>query len=142
MKYLAVDYGIRRVGISASDPGGSMAFPSCTLHVTTRARLFADLAACLEQERPDAIVVGLPVRLDGTERLSTRQTRNFVRQLKHRAWQPVFWMNEQLSTYEAEQDLRDAGKTGAAVKNAADQQAACRILESFLAQSRERRVLA
>jgi putative Holliday junction resolvase len=142
MKYLAVDYGTRRVGIAASDPGGIMAFPCCTLRVTTRARLFAELAACLERENPDAIVVGLPLRLDGTESLTTRQARNFVRRLKHRAQQPVFWMDELLSTHEARQDLHAAGKTGTALTDAVDQQAACRILERFLAQAKERRVRA
>ena len=134
MKYLAVDYGLKRVGIAVSDAQGRMAFARRTAIRNSRKRFFEDLAACLTVEAPDAIVVGLPLSMDGSESLSTRQTRNFVERLKRRTDLPIFWMNEQLSSYEAEQDLRAAGVRGERLRNAADQQAACRILESFLAQ--------
>ena len=134
MKYLAVDYGLRRTGIAVSDAQGRMAFPRRTLILGARERFFADLAACLAEEAPDAIVVGLPLSMDGSESLTTRQARHFVERLKRRTDVPVFWMNEQLSSYEARQDLRAAGVRGARLRKVADQQAACRILESFLAQ--------
>ena len=138
MKYLAIDYGLKRTGIAVSDAGGRMAFPRCTLHLTTRERFFAELAACLAEEKPDAIVVGLPLPLpgeegDGSESLIIRQVRHFVERLQRRTELPVFWMNEQLSSYEAESDLRATGMSGARRREVLDQQAACRILESFLA---------
>jgi len=139
MKYLAVDYGLKRTGIAVSDAEGRMAFPRCTLVLKTRERFFADLAACLDEEAPDAIVVGLPLSMDGSESVSTRQARHFVERLKRRTELPIFWMNEQLSSHEAQQDLRAAGVRGARIRAALDQQAACRILESFLAQSEHTR---
>jgi putative Holliday junction resolvase len=134
MKYLAVDYGQKRTGIAVSDKEGRMAFPRRTLVKRTRERFFAELFACLAEEAPDAIVVGLPLSMDGSESLSTRQARRFVERLKRRTDMPLFWMDETLSSHEAEQDLRAAGVSGARGRDIVDQQAACRILESFLAQ--------
>lgn len=139
MKYFAIDYGIKRTGIAVSDAGGRMAFPRRTVHMTTREHFFAELLACLEEEHPDALVVGLPLSMDGSESLTTRQTRHFVERLKRRTDLPVFWMNEQLSSHEAESDLRAAGARGKRVREVVDQQAACRILESFLAQPEQQR---
>lgn len=140
MKYLAVDFGLRRTGIAATDGEGRMAFPRRTLHRTTNDAFFASLLSVLEEERPEALVVGLPVKPDGEETLTTRQVRNFVKRLKRRTSLPIYWMPEFLSSFEAEDDLRRAGRRGSALRAVLDQQAAVRILESFLAQPEERRM--
>lgn len=139
MKYLSIDYGQKRTGLAVSDPEGAFVFPRCTLHKTTRERFFAELLAVIEAEAPDALVVGLPVNLQGDDTLTTVQTRNMVNSLKRRVALPVFWMPEILSSHEAEADLHEAGLRGAARKAVLDQQAAVRILESFLAQSETQR---
>ena len=75
MKYLAIDYGQKRTGIAVSDTGGSMAFPRKTILMRTRAAFFEELLALIEAEATDAIVIGLPINLDGEESLTTRQVR-------------------------------------------------------------------
>ncbi len=140
MKYVAIDYGTRRTGLAATDAGGRMAFPRRTLAMTTRERFFAELLSFLEQEAPGGIVVGLPTHVDGTEILMTRQVRNFVARLRRRCDLPVYYMSEVLSSYAAEDDLREAGVNSRTAKAVVDQQAAVRILESFLAQPESRRV--
>ena len=132
MKYLAIDYGQKRTGIAVSDTGGSMAFPRKTILMRTRAAFF-------EAEATDAIVIGLPVNLDGEESLTTRQVRNFSKSLARRTTLPLFWMEEALSSYEAERDLRDAGRSAAQGRAVLDQQAAVRILQSFLDQPEAKR---
>ena len=134
MKYLAIDYGQKRTGIAVSDSGGSMAFPRRTIQMRTREAFFAELLALLEAEAPDALVIGLPVNLDGEETLTTRQTRNFAKNLKKKTPLPIFWMEEALSSFEAEIDLRQAGRSAAKSRAVLDQQAAVRILQSFLDQ--------
>ena len=113
MKYLAIDYGQKRTGIAVSDSGGSMAFPRRTIQMRTREAFFEELLALLEAEAPDALVIGLPVNLDGEETLTTRQTRNFAKNLKKKTPLPIFWMEEALSSFEAEIDLRQAGRSAA-----------------------------
>ncbi|UZP69163.1 Holliday junction resolvase RuvX [Desulfovibrio mangrovi] len=139
MKCIAIDYGTKRTGLAATDAGGRMAFPRRTLVMTTKDRFFAELLAFIEEENPAAIVVGLPTLLDGTETLMTRQVRNFVARLKRRCTLPVYYMTEVLSSHEAEDDLREAGLSGREIKKVVDQQAAVRILESFLNQPEHQR---
>ncbi len=134
MKYLAIDYGQKRTGIAVSDSGGSMAFPRRTIQMRTREAFFEELLALLEAEAPDALVIGLPVNLDGEETLTTRQTPNFAKNLKKKTPLPIFWMEEALSSFEAEIDLRQAGRSAAKSRAVLDQQAAVRILQSFLDQ--------
>ncbi len=139
MKYLALDYGLKRVGVAVSDPEGRMAFPRCTLARDTRDGFFSELLALLERERPDAVVLGLPWHVDGTECLTTRQVRNFAASLKRRMALPLYWIDEALTSRQAESDLREAGLSARAIKQVVDQQAAVRILETFLAQPENRR---
>lgn len=140
MKYLAIDYGLKRVGIAVSDVDGNFAFPRCTLKRETKAAFFAELLALLKKEQAEAIVVGLPLYTDGTECLTTVQVRHFVESLKRRTSLPIYWMNEALSSAAAEHELYDFGMGFREVKKVVDQQAAVLILESFLDQPEERRL--
>ena len=142
MKYLGIDYGVKRTGIAATDGGGRMAFPRRTIVMSTRDAFFAELLALIEEEAPAAIVVGLPLLYDGGETMTTRQVRNFVERLKRRTALPVYMIPELLSSYEAESDLREAGLGGRKLGAVLDQQAAVRILESFLNLPEEGRRLA
>lgn len=133
MRILAVDYGLARVGLALTDPGGRMAFPLATLARTTRDKLFADLLAVIEKEGVESVVVGLPLALDGGESESTRRARNFAASLARRTPLPVALVDERLSTDAALDDLRAAGVRGKKKRAAVDQQAAVRILETHLA---------
>ena len=136
-KLLGIDYGQTRTGIAITDAGGRMAFPRCVLRKDTRRDFFAALCALIATEAPQAIVVGLPLPEDGGESLSARQTRNFVKRLKRRVDLPVYFMEELLSTYEAREQFRETGHKPASGE--LDQQAATRILESFLNEPESRR---
>jgi putative Holliday junction resolvase len=137
MKLLGIDYGQARTGIAITDAGGRMAFPRCMLRKAARRDFFASLCALIAAEAPQAIVVGLPLPDDGGESLSARQTRNFVKRLKRRVLLPVYYMEEALSTHEAREQFREAGRLPA--NGELDQQAAVRILESFLSEPESRR---
>ena len=142
MKYLALDYGLKRVGVAVSDPEGIMAFPRCTLKREVRKTFFAELLALIEKECPDAIVLGYPLHTDGSECLTTTQVRNFAASLRRRVTLPIYYMNEVLSSAAAEHELYDFGMGFREVKKVVDQQAAVLILESFLDQPEERRLKA
>ena len=140
MKYLAIDYGLKRVGIAVSDVDGNFVFPRCTLKRETKAAFFAELLALLEKEQAEAIVVGLPLYTDGTECLTTVQVRHFVKSLKRRTSLPIYWMHEASSSAAADFFIYDFGMGFREVKKVVDQQAAVLILESFLDQPEERRL--
>ena len=135
MKFVAVDYGLARTGLAASDPEGRLAFPLATLRLedfTDRKAFLAALAERIAEAGAEAVVVGLPLTLDGEETMTTRQIRNVTERLKRRVPLPFFFMIEALSSEEAWADLREAGLKLRKRKAVLDQQAAVRILSSFL----------
>ena len=135
MKFVAVDYGLARTGLAASDPEGRLAFPLATLRLedfTDRKAFLAALAERIAEAGAEAVVVGLPLTLDGEETMTTRQIRNVTERLTRRVPLPFFFMIEALSSEEAWADLREAGLKMRKRKAVLDQQAAVRILSSFL----------
>lgn len=140
MKYLAIDYGLKRTGIAVSDCGESMAFPRVAIAMRGKDAFFAELFAVAGEEGVEAFVVGLPRFLSGEESERTRMARNVAARLKRRSSLPVYFMEEALSSWDAESRLREAGKHGKELRNRIDSGAAVAILESFLALPDELRV--
>ncbi len=140
MKYLAVDYGLKRTGTAVSDPAGSMAFPLRVLALEGRERLVPALLALAEEERAEALVVGLPRRGNGEESDSSRRARNLAQALKESGTLPVYLVEEHLSSWDAETRLRQAGVSGKKAMARLDAAAAAAILESFLCLPPERHI--
>lgn len=128
MKYLAIDYGEKRTGIAVSDAGGSMAFARATIHKTTRELFWKELCGMIAGEEAGALVVGMPKTADGNDTGTIRQIRNFIASLRRRVDLPIHIVEETLSSFEAEQKLREAKKNRAGL----DAAAAAGILQSFL----------
>ena len=145
MRYAGIDYGLARTGLAVSDPEGRVAFPLATFRLADyagRSALLDALAARIRDEGAEAVVMGLPLLMDGGESLTTRQVRNVTGRLKRRLGLPVYYMPELLSSEEAARDLREAGLSREKARAVLDRQAAARILASFLAEPEERRRLA
>ena len=137
-----MDYGLARTGLAVSDPDGRMAFPLATLRLqdyTDRKLFLAALAEKIIETGAEAVVVGLPLTQDGEESLTTRQVRNVTQRLKRRVPLPFYYMTEELSSEEAWADLREAGLKMRKRKAVLDQQAAVRILSSFLSLAPQER---
>ena len=110
MKWVGIDYGLARTGLAATDPEGIMAYPLTTIRLAdyaNRKEFLAALAGRILEERPDAVVMGLPLLTDGTESMTTRQVRNVTERLKRRVPLPFYFMSELLSS-EAENSSRKA----------------------------------
>jgi RNAse H-fold protein YqgF len=140
MKYLGIDYGIKRTGLAVTDPGGIMAFPRTTLHMKGKDAFFAELFAVIKAEDIEAVVIGLPLRSDGTDSETTRMVRNMAARFRRRSPLPAYFMPETLSSHQAEELLKEAGQRGRGLWHKTDEAAAVLILESFLALPPERRI--
>lgn len=139
MRTLGIDFGTKRLGLAVSDPEGRLAFPRPALERdarTTREALFAALVALIEAEGVGAVVVGLPLTLEGGESLTTRQARNFAESLGRRVSVPVHLVDERLSSAAAEEQLKEAGLCSRKSRKHLDSQAAVQILETWLAGRR------
>lgn len=130
--YMAIDYGIKRVGFAMSDAGTNFAFPLCTLDRSVKVIFYEKMKELVEKHKPHAFVLGLPFHEDGSSCITTSQVRNFAASLTRRFPMPIYYMEELLSSYEAETNLRALGLKSKKIKSIIDQQAAVLILESFL----------
>jgi putative Holliday junction resolvase len=139
VKYLCLDYGEKRTGYAVSDQSGSMAFARGALVKKTREAFFADLLQIIADEGPGAVVIGLPLCLDGSDSLTTRRVRNFAQSLARRVAMPLFFMEEAYSSAEAEFMLKTSGQKAYKRDGRVDSLAAARILESFLNQPEDER---
>lgn len=119
-----------------------MAFPLKTLRLSdygNRKAVLAAIAELANANKVEAIVMGLPLGLNGSESEMSRVVRNAAEKIKRRLPLPFYWMPEALSSEEAKMDLQVAGLRGRKLKAVLDQQAACRILTSFLALPEDQR---
>ena len=132
MRVLALDFGLKRIGLALSDPEGRMALPYTTLIRKDNSQLLARIQDIVDQEKVECLVVGLPLGLNGEETLSTRQARNFARLLGRATSLPVHLQDETLTSSEASHRLNESGLRGRRQKKVLDQLAATIILESFL----------
>lgn len=132
MRYLGVDYGLKRVGLALTDPDGVLAYPYSVIEWERRDDLFQRLLEVIVAERVEAVVVGLPLALDGSDTETTRMVRNFVQRLTRRIDLPVHLADERLSSWEAEEAMKEAGVSWKKRKRHLDSEAAARILKSFL----------
>lgn len=133
MTWIGLDLGQRRVGVAVSDPLGSFAMPHATLEIP-RGGEFPILALLDLVERSGArgIVVGLPMRLDGTLGPEAEAAEQFAAYLRTKVSMEVVMWDERLSSVEAERLLEEAGVRSKRRRAITDRVAAAVVLQSFL----------
>jgi putative Holliday junction resolvase len=138
VRILGLDVGDRRIGLAISDPNGQVAVPLRTLHRTAQDGAVEAIAALVAEENVEAIVVGLPLRMDGSAGSQAESVEEFVRQLLPAVNVPVTLWDERLSTVQAEQLLRRDGPPSRKRKAEQDALAAAIILQGYLDSRPER----
>jgi len=128
---LAFDFGTRRIGIAVGDFETRIAHPLTTIaHADNRAR-FGAIEQLVAEWRPVLFVVGLPAHADGSEHPVARLAQRFAHRLHGRFGIATQFVDEHLTSDDAERALRAAGTRGARLKAALDPVAAQRILQAF-----------
>lgn len=138
---LGFDYGQQRIGIASGQRWSGTATPLTTLPARNGQPDWNAVARLIEEWRPDALVVGEPLALDGSETGLTRAAQRFARRLEGRFGLPVFMMDERLSSREAEGRIRQARGQGGRRKTnreEVDRLAAQIILQNWLDQQGKR----
>lgn len=128
---LGFDFGIKRIGVAVGQELTASARALETLTSPDGGPDWKGISRLIEAWQPDALVVGLPFNLDGSEHEVTRLARRFGNRLKGRYNLPVFTVDERLSSVEAERELSSRGRYD---KAEVDREAARIILESWLTQ--------
>jgi putative Holliday junction resolvase len=129
---LGIDHGEARIGIAATDPLGILAHPVETLDVRKTDPL-ERIAALAGQRQVRTLVLGLPVRIDGTEGTAAAKVRAFAEKLAARLpGIPLVFVDEAYTTMDAAEKLREAGRKAKQQKAVIDQAAAVAILEAWM----------
>lgn len=137
---LAFDYGLKRIGVAIGQELTHSASPLTTLYSKNAKPDWNAIEQLIQAWRPNALVVGVPFHMDGTEHEITQAARKFGRQLQGRYQLPVFEMDERLSSVEAEAQLRaQAQSTGNKfrIDDPIDPIAAQIILQSWFEQQEQ-----
>ena len=132
MRYLAIDLGAKRTGLAAGDDVVGLVQPVEVVQVPRGPALMDALARAIERHGPDALVVGLPLNMDGSEGAGAKDAREFGAAIGVRAALPVHFQDERLTSFEADERMARSGRTHREKKELRDALAACAILESFL----------
>ena len=128
---LAFDFGEKFTGVAVGEPSVGVAHPLGLITAKSNTGRMDEIAALVTEWKPGALVVGLPLSMDGSEHEMTRRCRRFARQLEARFRVPVRLVDERLSSAAAEEALRAAGKGGRKHKLRAHQISAQIILQSY-----------
>ncbi|MBA7481753.1 putative pre-16S rRNA nuclease [subsurface metagenome] len=130
MRYLAIDHGTKRTGLAICDVAETIASPLAVFH--GQKELLKKIAEIVKAENVEAIVLGLPLNMSGSESSQTKLVRKFAEQLKNHISVPVHLQDERLSSFGAEEKLAPADFTRGKIKKRIDAVAAAEILEAFL----------
>ena len=131
-RILAVDYGRKRIGLAISDEMGLTARPLETLERTNRRDDIRRLREVVKKHGVGRIVVGKPVRLDGSAGEMAEEAARFAARLERELRLPVEMLDERLSSWEA-QGTTSARKPKRGKQEAGvDAVAAAVILREFL----------
>ncbi len=99
---IGFDFGLRRIGVAIGQTLTQTATPETIIKSQDGKPDWVHITKLFQKWEPTAIVVGLPMRLDGSEQALTQPARKFGQRLNGRYQRPVFFIEEQLSSIEAE----------------------------------------
>jgi 6-phosphogluconolactonase len=132
MRFLAIDHGDKRTGIALSDEDETMAGPHSVIETQNESYLIDCIAKLAGRESVDAIVIGLPLNMDGSEGARAKRVRMFAQRLSAVVTLPIHFHDERLSSYTAEELFAGQKLTRKDKKKRLDAVAAASVLQSFL----------
>jgi putative Holliday junction resolvase len=138
-RHLGIDYGHKRIGIAISDSNAEFAFPSETLQVTSKKKVFAHLREICQREAVGDMVIGLPLNMNGSEGPMAETVRHFADDATRRLGLRTHLWDERLTSAEVEGTLLAADVRREDRRKVRDKLAAQRILQSYLDAQAERK---
>lgn len=137
MRYLAIDLGDKRTGVAVGDDETGLCAPERVIEApmvggVMSDRLVSELRRAVEAFGPGALVVGLPLNMDGTESGRSKLARGAAVALERELGLPVHLQDERLTSSDAEWSLAQSGLTHGRKKRLRDAVAAAVVLRDFL----------
>lgn len=129
---LGLDVGSKRIGVAGCDGTGLIATGLTTIERTSFAKDVAQLQELVEQREVQLLVVGLPYSMDGTLGSQARKVQKLATRLGKALQLPVEYVDERLTSFEAEQLIKAEKRSPSRHKGLIDRKAAAIILQQWL----------
>lgn len=133
MRFLGIDYGSRRIGLSYGDDLG-VATPLPALTEVDPEKRWAALTAVIGQRRITDLVIGYPFNMDDTVGFKAKEVDAFAARLKAQFQLPIHLVDERLTSYEAESTIAKSKRRDVRASGIIDSRAATLILQDLLIQ--------
>jgi len=131
-RILGIDYGSKRVGLAISDELGIIAFPLSVIENISPRRVAEAICKIVYERQVEALVLGLPVSMNGTKGPAVENVEKFAEVLKRHVNIPIKFWDERLSTKIAERAMIEGGMSRAHRRECIDKATAQIILQSYL----------
>ena len=128
---LGFDYGTKSIGIAIGQQLTASARPLMSIKAVDGIPKWEEIGAIITEWKPDLIVVGLPLNMDGTEQEITLRAKKFGNRLNGRFGVKVVTQDERLTTADAKARLFEMGGYKALTKGQVDAMSAVLIIESY-----------
>lgn len=135
---LALDLGEKRVGAAVSDDRLVTIKRLAPLKRSNWKRLLQDVVTLIQRYDARTVVIGLPLRLDGSSGEAAEKTRQIAVNLARSIQQPVYLQDERLTSFEAMANLKAEGHKPGEIPALIDGEAAAMILRDFIETDQER----
>jgi putative Holliday junction resolvase len=132
---MAFDFGLRQIGVAVGNCLLGTSQPLPILRAREGIPDWQVVDGLIDEWRPDLLVVGDPLNMDGSASELCQRARKFGRRLHGRWGLPVTMTDERLSSFEAKQKSREQGHRGDFVAQPVDSYAAELILQTWLAEN-------
>lgn len=137
---LGLDVGRKRMGVAGCDGTGLIATGLTTIKRTFWAEDVRQLKDIVAERQIDILVIGLPYRLDGTLGSQAKQVEKFADKISRTLQLPFEYVDERLTSVEAEAQLKAQKQFSTRNKGAIDRLAAAIILQQWLDARRAKRI--
>lgn len=128
---LGFDYGTKSIGIAIGQSLTGSANPLQSIKAIDGIPKWEEIGLLIEEWKPDLVVVGLPLNMDGTEQEMTQRAKKFANRLNGRFGVKVATQDERLTTADAKARLFEMGGYKALSKGQVDAMSAVLIIESY-----------
>ena len=138
MRAMAIDYGSKAIGVAISDELRLTVRPLTTIRRRKQSRnqIIAQIKTLIEEYEPAELIIGLPLKMDGTMGDAAERVNVFILELQKAISIPVIAQDERLTSHEADEMMRELGYDLRQRKEKSDEYAAAIILREYLESHR------
>lgn len=132
---LAIDYGLKKIGLAVSDEERIFAFPHSVIENKNFESVLNFILDVVCEKNVDLIIIGMPFNMDGSKGSMAKNVDAFMEKMKKKINIPIQVVDERLSSFMANENLKESGLSSKVSKEYVDKEAARIMLGEFIENS-------